>query len=330
MTNELTVIIEESGLEKTQGQVIIDNFSSLLKSASEWEKKANSIVITDASQIELMSEAREARLALKDIRVDAEKTRKSLKEKALREGKAIDGIANVIKALIVPLEEHLEKQEKYIENIEIERKQKLNEIRTTELLKYVASEDLSLYNYLEMSDDVFANLLQMVKTAYLTKQEEVKKIEEARLEEVKRKEEADKQMRIENEKLRKEKEVQIKKDNEAAEQRRLEQKKNDDEHLKELEKERAEKAKLAAELKKQEDEKHAAIKKEQEERKAEIEKERLAKLAPEKDKLLRYAELIRTIKAPDELSKAGLEIVKEVEQKLLEISQEIKIKIKNL
>jgi hypothetical protein len=36
------------------------------------------------------------------------------------------------------------------------------------------------------------------------------------------------------------------------------------------------------------------------------------------------------IKAPHDLSKAGLEIVKEVETKLLVISQEIKLKIKEL
>jgi hypothetical protein len=38
-----------------------------------------------------------------------------LKEQALREGKAVDGIANVLKALIVPLEEHLDKQERFVE-----------------------------------------------------------------------------------------------------------------------------------------------------------------------------------------------------------------------
>lgn len=83
----------------------------------------------------------------------------------------------------------------------------------------------------------------------------------------------------------------------------------------------AEADKIAKDTKEKEDKRIADEKAEQ---------ERQAALAPEKDKLTAYAESIRTLKSPEGLSKAGLEVVKTVEGKLLAISQEIKLKIKEL
>jgi len=113
--NELEVIVKESGLDKTKAQVLLDNFSEYFQIASEWEKKASMILVTDAGQKAEMQMARVGRLFLREKRISIEKTRKGLKEQSLREGKAIDGIANVLKALIVPIEEYLGKQEKFIE-----------------------------------------------------------------------------------------------------------------------------------------------------------------------------------------------------------------------
>jgi len=115
MENELQVIVKESGLEETKAQVILSKFQDYFAIASEWEAKAKNIVVTSANQKPEMEMARVGRLFLKEKRTAIEKARKELKEQALREGKAIDGIANVLKALIVPVEEYLEKQEKFVE-----------------------------------------------------------------------------------------------------------------------------------------------------------------------------------------------------------------------
>ena len=115
MENQLSVIVKESGLEKTKAQVLLDNFSTYFQIAGEWEKKAKTIVVTDASQEAEMKMARVGRLFLRQKRIAIEHTRKELKEQSLRESKAIDGIANVLKALIIPVEEYLEKQERYVE-----------------------------------------------------------------------------------------------------------------------------------------------------------------------------------------------------------------------
>jgi len=127
MENNLEVIVKESGLEETKAKFLLDNFSQYFKLAAEWELKAKTIIVSNETQKAEMEMARVGRLFLRDKRIDIEKARKKLKEQSLREGKAIDGIANVLKALIEPIEEHLDKQEHFIEikiKAEVEKQQK--------------------------------------------------------------------------------------------------------------------------------------------------------------------------------------------------------------
>ena len=111
----IEMIIVENNLEKTKAQYLLDNFSHYFAVADEWEKKAKSLVVTHETQLAEMEMARVGRLFLRNKRLDIERARKTMKESALREGKAIDGIANVLKAVIVPIEEYLESQEKFVE-----------------------------------------------------------------------------------------------------------------------------------------------------------------------------------------------------------------------
>lgn len=113
--NKLELIVKDSGLEKTKADVILSKFQNFFELASDWERKAKTIRVTSETQVDDMKMARTGRLLLREKRLDIEKSRKELKEQALREGKAIDGIANVLKALIVPIEEYLERQEKFVE-----------------------------------------------------------------------------------------------------------------------------------------------------------------------------------------------------------------------
>ncbi len=141
MENNLIQIIDNSGLEETKANVLKEKFLHYFDLASEWEKRAKDIVVTDESQTALMQMAKVGRKELSDKRIAVEKTRKELKEQSLREGKAIDGIANVLKGLIIPIEDHLKKQECFIElkqkaeeeriRLEIEKK-KLEELREKE------------------------------------------------------------------------------------------------------------------------------------------------------------------------------------------------------
>ena len=111
----LQVIVKESGLEGTKAKELLDNFSDYFTLAAEWEQKAKVLVVTDGTQVAEMKMAREGRLFLREKRIAVENTRKKMKEQSLREGKAIDGIANVLKALIVPIEDYLDEQEHFLE-----------------------------------------------------------------------------------------------------------------------------------------------------------------------------------------------------------------------
>ncbi len=124
--NQLTVIVKKSNLEPTKAKFILDKFQDYFETASEWELKAKAIVVTNETQKTEMKMARAGRLFLREKRIAVEKARKELKEQALREGKAIDGIANVLKALIVPIEDYLEGQERFVER---EQKKKAEALR---------------------------------------------------------------------------------------------------------------------------------------------------------------------------------------------------------
>jgi hypothetical protein len=304
---ELVKIVEESGIEKTQGQIILDNFTEFFKEASEWEAKAKSIIIKDVSQVEEMKKAREARLALKTIRTTAEKTRIKLKEKSRREGLAIDGIANVLKALIIPIEEHLDKQEKFAENLEKERKEKIKAQRSLELSKYV--DDITLYNFSEMLDDAFNNLIETLKTAFEVKQEAIKKAEKDRLETEKKEAIERENQRLENIRLKKEAEAREK---ELAKERAEQKKKIEVERLK-AKKEAEAREKIEAELKakKVEEERIEREKqnKLQAEKLAKLEAEKKAEQAPDREKLIKYAVELGCLGVPEVKTKEAKEVL---------------------
>jgi colicin import membrane protein len=198
--NELAVIVD--GLEKETQQTLLENFTPLFNQAKEWEAKAKKLVVTDATQLTEMKQAREARLALKDIRVSADKVRKNLKEDALRYGKAVQGVYNVIEYLIAPIEQHLQEQEDFAKIAEAKRKEALKNSRIELLSPYQIQTDF--YDLANMPEDAFQQLL---KNTIRSHEEEIaakRKEEEERI----AKEEAElkerERIRQENERLRKE------------------------------------------------------------------------------------------------------------------------------
>lgn len=208
MNTQITTVIKETGLMPTKAEVIIKSFVGFLEQAEEWEAKAKQIVITDISQTKEMREAREARLALKDIRVKTENVRKELKEQSLREGRAIDGVANIVKALVIPIEEHLERQEKFVEIREETRKEKVNVERMAMMAMFIP--DTSVYNLKEMSDEAFQKLLETSKIAYEAVLAAEKKAEQERVALEKAQVEEQKRIKLENEKMKKEAEAREK------------------------------------------------------------------------------------------------------------------------
>lgn len=200
---ELNKIINSSNIDSEKSEYVLQQFNEFAAIASEWESKAKSIIVTDESQTELMSEAREARLLLKSKRVEIEKRRKALKEQSLREGQLIDSVAKYLKELIEPSEKHLELQEKYAEIKTAERKAELERQRSSKLSPFAEFVPSNI-RLSELSEEDFMKLLSGAKVQHEAKIEAEKKAELERIEKEKKEAAERERIRIENEKLKKE------------------------------------------------------------------------------------------------------------------------------
>ena len=122
-------VIESSGLEQSTITTLKERFLPFYEQVETWKERAATLKVTDASQTREMKMAREASLALRAIRVEADKTRKALKEDSIRYGRAVQGVYNVIEYLIKPIEEHLQVQEDFVKIQEAKLREKLNDAR---------------------------------------------------------------------------------------------------------------------------------------------------------------------------------------------------------
>lgn len=308
MENQLEVIVKESGLENTKAQIILKQFQDYFQVAAEWEKRARDIVVTDERQKVDMQMARTGRLFLREKRIAIEKTRKELKEQALREGKAIDGIANILKALYVPIEEYLGKQEKFVEiraaekaeRLRIETEKKAEEERIArEKAEAEAQERMRLENE-RLKVEAF-------------KREEAMRIEreEAEIKAREAREKADRekweiQEKARKERLKQEEELIIEKMKARAEQEEIKRKNQ-------IEQKRVEAARRKAEAELQR-------KKDAEEKLRIEEEERVEamKKASDKKKLQKLAQDIWDIELPDVKSEKAKNTVNKVEVLLVQ------------
>lgn len=169
MNQEITKLAENSLIEKSKSDYIIEKFSEFTTIATEWNEKANAIIVTDESQIELMQQAKEGRLLLRAKRIEIEKTRKSLKEQSLNEGRLIDSIAKSLTALVEPAEKHLELQERFAEIQEQKRKAELKAKRYELMLPYIEVLDPQTLQLDIITDEAFNGILQYAKTTLETK-----------------------------------------------------------------------------------------------------------------------------------------------------------------
>lgn len=259
----IAIRVPETGLSEEAAQSLKASFAGYFEKADEWRTKALAIHITDVSQTREMKLARETRLALREIRVDAEKTRKQLKEDSLRRGKAIDGIYNMLEFAIKPLEDHLHEQEKFVERAEAERKAKLAESRAHQLAAYDV--DCSLYQLGDISEDSFKTLLETNRLAHEARIETARKAEAERIAREKAEADERERIRVENTRLKQEAE---KREAEIAAERRKQ------EAALQAEREKAEAARKAAEAK-------ARAEREAVEKKARAEREKAAREAAE-------------------------------------------------
>lgn len=322
MTNELVQVIEGSGLEVATANYIKEQFIPFFDKAIEWRQKAEALVVTDISQTREMKMAREARLALKEIRVSADKTRKQLKEDSLRYGKAVQGVYNLIEYLIAPIEKHLQEQEDFVVIQDVKRKAEIKASREVELQPFAEFVPFGL-NLGEMSEEDYVKTLNGAKLQLQAKIEAEQKAEAERIAREKAEAEERERIRIENERLKAEaeemeKQLAEERTKAEAERKALEEKARQEKAAAEakLRAEREAKEKLEAELKAKA-ESEARAKRESEakaaaELKAKQDAERNARHAPDMAKLSKFAKQLSELAMPDVKGEDAQNIVKNV------------------
>ena len=358
MENQLVKVINESGLDKTKAQVLLENFNNYFDMAADWEKKAAMLEINNISQTAEMKMAREGRLFLKQKRIDVENTRKALKENALREGQTIDAIATILKNLIIPIEQDLENKEKFAEIQEAKRKAELKATREMELQPYAEFAPFGI-DLGAIDETTYQTLLTGAKAQYQAKIDAEAKAEAERIAKEKAEAEERERMRIENERLKaeaeaKEKQLAAERAKAEAERKAAEEKaKKEREELEKKHAQEREKARIEAEKARQEAEKAAAEKakleqelqakkqaeenarkeaeaKAKSEQMAKEEAEKKAKNAPDKTKLIEVAVFIESLNLPEVKGEEAQKILADVAVLLKKVSAFIREKTKTL
>ena len=257
-----------------------------------------------------LTEVHSARMVVKARRIEVEKKRKELKESSLSFGRAVDGEAKRITALLLPIETHLENEESIIEKekerlaLEAAQKRqvKLQE-RASKLKAYECTIDAVTLSTLP--DDVFEKTLANAKHDHEAKQQKQKEEAEA-IEKVKAAQEQERIRLVEIAKKH-EQEAAAQKAAIAQEQVRLAT----------IAKQQAEnEARIKIEAEKIEDERLAretrlAIEKEKKEQEAYKER-----LKPDYEKLSDLANAIACISMPTVTSDEAKEILIEVQSRI--------------
>ena len=343
VNSSLAVIVKESGLEPTKAQVILDKFQDYFSIAAEWETKAKSIVVVNETQRADMDMARVGRLFLREKRITIEKTRVELKAQALREGKAIDGISNVLRALFEPIEEYLDKQERFVE---------LKAFAEAELARQEAERKAAMDLIAKQEAEAKEKERLRVENEKLKKEAEAK--ERERLAVAKKQQEADAKAESERKALeargkaekdaleakakaerealeaknRAEREAAAKKQKEIEDKARAEKEKAQKLADAKLAKERQAKEKIEAELRAKEAAEKARIAEEEAKEKARIEEaeraEEAKNSASDKDKIDQIIKDIEAITMPAVKSKKAKATIKVVEQLLKNLVDSIK------
>lgn len=328
--NEVIHIVENSGLEKTKSQKLLEMFTPYFNRMSEIETKINGLNTSDP-QKEDIKIAREIRLALKNNRVASEKIKDDAKAGILIEGRLIDNLNNIVKNTSKGLELKCEQIEKDAEIKEAARIEAVRVSRVELLSPYV--EDANIFPLGSMSQDQFDTMLSGYKLAIEQKKEAEQKAEAERL----AKEAADKleqeRIRQENEKLKAEAEekekllaaeraenarvAKIEADKQAA-MLKAEQDKAAMERAENEAKLKAaaiEAEKLQAELKRKQDAERAENARVEAEKKFKEAADKKAAKAPDKEKLSVFVSTIQFPVLPELKTEDGNKVLAELRSK---------------
>ena len=322
---EFEIVPNDAGLEIEAKNSLELAFGGFFEKAAEWKKQA--LTITDPKL------ARAARLEIKALRIEADKKRKELKADSLRMSRAIDGANNILLSLIVPIENTLTDIEKLEERRIAAEKQALYDSRLEQFTPF-HNNDMPLPDFGSMTDEQFEATLSDAQTLAKIKADEAARIEAERIAAEKKQAEEREAQRIEN--------IELKKQAEARE-KEIEAERVAAEKIRKAQEVKAQKerAKIEAEAKKQAEARALAEKEAQKLRDIEAAREvkeqadkqaadkaeahRIAKEkaeskkaanAPDKDKLMKFANEVRNLATPALKTKEAQSIAADVDEKI--------------
>lgn len=308
--NELSQIIEGSGLPAAKATLLIEQLSPLVEKAGELSRQASAIAVTDATQVSEMKQARRVRLEMREVRVAAEKVRKDLKADVLSMGRAIDAVGKWLAGKIEPEESRLLECETFAERAEAARKESLRVSRAAALAPLGV--DCSAYQLGDMTEAAFAQLLDGSRLAHQARIDRERKEAEERAAAEKARLEEEQRIRAENERLRREAEAAARAKREAdakaaKERAELERKLADERRVREqAERQAREAAERAAQQEREQAEAEAARSR------AEKAAARKAAAAPDRQKLVELARSLRELPIPafktEEAAAVGAEL----------------------
>lgn len=345
MNTEIVKIkASDYGLEESKAKEIEAMFTPMLAQMSALEAQYNEVLKQEISP-ETCQMAHDLRLSYVKTRTGTEKIHKELKAFYLNGGRFVDAWKNTQLFAASEKEKTLKAIEDHFENLEKERIEKLRLSRFELLKPYTEIEPMGLGL---MQQEVFDNYLSGVKLAHETKVAAEKKAEEERLAAIEAERKRQEEIRLENERLKKEaekKEKELKVEREKAEKERkrieaereaerqkaleeqrkkdaenqrildeqrkkaeAEKKRIEAENQKRLEAERKEKERIQAELRAKEEAEQKERDRIVKEEKDRIAAEKKAACAPDKDKLISLANTIGAIEMPQVKSEEAKKI----------------------
>ncbi len=140
-SKDLSLLIETSGIEAPKQTEVMESLGIFFKKAKEWDSMVETIVITSPDDVGKMKMAREGRLSLRAMRLEAEgivsAKRDSVKYAMANytlEDKLWLKAGQMMEATFKNLEARLEEKEKFAERWEAEQKAKVRAERVAELL----------------------------------------------------------------------------------------------------------------------------------------------------------------------------------------------------
>jgi colicin import membrane protein len=315
--SELQVILKEQGVATENAKQLLEAFGAPFEEAGEILQDYQTIKVESEDDTDAMAEARAKRLALKKVRTTVENKRKELKSDIVKAGKAIDSVAKFVKEVITPAEDYLQLQEDFVK---IKQQKELDERRAARLFELGGLvEDPSVYNIDALDDEQYVELVERLTQEKSDREAAAKLAEEVRLKEEAAEKARQAEITAENERLKAE---AVKRE---AEQAAANAKANaEQDRLKaEAQKAAQEKQALEAEIARRAEEERKAV-----EEAAAAEKAKAA--APDRDKLLAYAQALQDVAKPTLSSTEAVEIMTTATQFLVQLTHKISDKARSL